>query len=465
MRKWVAAYGKFGLSGLYTSQRNTRGCYSAIDGDLLAKAKDLREELPSRSIKQVLHLLSTQGLDVSKVSKTTLNDYLNRLGAKKEKVYAQQGAYQRWQKEHINELWQSDCSDGIWLPDPTGLKKIKQTTLVTFIDDASRLCTHGEFYWSENLPSLLDCFSKAVLKYGRCGIIYSDNGSIYRSKHWKSVCAELGMQQQFAEKQQPAGKGKVERHYLTIQRGFYKEAQHSGLQTLEELNEFFAAWLHERYHLEEHQTLKQSPLARWEMEENTIERISVDTLIEALKFREKRRVDFKTALVKLNGTMYQASKTVAGEWIQARWQHVRDAQIEIWKDDIFVEMAHLFKPGSDIDYSKRPQRPRESSIPAILDSSKNYRKQLVARHKQVLPTQTRDEFLSQVEFVDLLQRLLGKSLEEGETAECAQMFQACAPFSSEFVENVVAGCIREKGSHRHIRVYLRRIQDTKQNLR
>ena len=88
-----------------------------------------------------------------------------------------------------------------------------------------------------------------------------------------------------------------ERHYLTIQRSFYKEAQHAGLQTLEELNEFFWAWLDERYHNETHSTLNQTPLARWQAEEQKIERVPLKLLAEALKLRVNRKVNFKTTLL------------------------------------------------------------------------------------------------------------------------------------------------------------------------
>ncbi|MBZ0189668.1 MAG: DDE-type integrase/transposase/recombinase [Candidatus Obscuribacterales bacterium] len=209
LRKWVAAHKKEGLAGLYHKRRKTRGQFKALDDEVLEAAKSLREEMNSRSINEILHHLSVAGMDVSKVSKTTLNKHLNRLGARKETPYSDQGAFQPWQKKHINLLWQGDCSDGIWLPDPTGLKQNKLTTLITFIDDCSRLCTHGEFYWGEKLINMLDCFSKAVYKRGKVIKIYTDNGSIYRSKQWKSTCAELGIERIFAEKNRPSGKDSI----------------------------------------------------------------------------------------------------------------------------------------------------------------------------------------------------------------------------------------------------------------
>jgi hypothetical protein len=53
---------------------------------------------------------------------------------------------------------------------------------VVFLDDYSRLVTHAEFYFTESLVNLLDCFKKALLKYGLPKRVYCDNGMIYVSR-------------------------------------------------------------------------------------------------------------------------------------------------------------------------------------------------------------------------------------------------------------------------------------------
>lgn len=465
LRNWTAQYKKDGLRGLYTKKRRTRGRFKAIEAEFLAAAEKLRREVRSRSVKQIMHQLSIDGFDVSKVSRTTLNLHLNRLGAKKEKPYAEKGAFQRWQKEHINELWQTDTSDGIWLPDPNGLKKVRQTSLVTFIDDASRLLLHGEFYWNEKLASLLDCFKKAVSKRGCCGEIYSDKGSIFKSKQWKSVCAELGIGQLFAE--EAPGKGKQERHYLTIQRSFYKEAQLSGIQTLEELNEFFHAWIDERYHREEHGTLKQAPLERWQKEEHIIERVSPEKLKEALKLRADRKVDYKTCLVQLNGMVYQASKELGGEKVQVRWEFDSNEEIEIWIDDELKERAKRFIAGANIDYSRRPEREVKPERGYVLESSKRYRLGLVAKQRgelYVAGTQKND-LLSEPEFLQLIEKQLARVLDDMEKEQCSLFCRNNYPLRRDLVETVLGQSIAEKGVQMHVKIYLRRIEDTQRKQR
>ena len=468
LREWVEEHKKQGLEGLYDKTRRKGEQFTAIDAEALEIAKSLREDLKSRSIKTILHqMATTHKIDVSKISKSTLNLYLNKLGARKEKDYSDKGAYQHFQKRNINVLWQSDCSDGIWLPDPSGLKKVKKTTLITFVDDASRMCTHGEFYWQARQQELFDCFGKATTKYGRVEKLYTDNGNIFRSKQWKSACAELGIGQVFSEVGQPSGRGKVERHYRTIQAGFYKEAQLSGLQTREELNEFFWFWLEECYHKAEHKTLKQTPLSRWQEEEAAIKRQDPEKLRQALKLRYHRPIDFKTSLINLDGRKYQASKEYAGERVLVRRRFDCIEEIEIWKDGDFVETARLFVAPADIDYSKRPDRQAKPPLGTVLESSKKYRLALVAkcRGKSSKPDPASDEFLAETEFSSILVKMLEKELDETERHQVREFYYKRCPLRRSFIESVLERCVTEKGTGMHIKLYLRRIEETQLKLR
>jgi len=263
LREWIARYRLYGFDGLLRLKRNDRGVHTAIPADLVSQAYVLRKELPTRSIKGILAHFRAKKIDVGGVAKTTLNRYLNNLGVPKEKVQGQKGVFQRWQKEHANELWQADTSAGVWLPSPTNPKEYKQTRLISFIDDATRVCPHAEFYFDEQLPSLIDCFRKAMLKRGKPEILLADNAFIYHSRAMKLACSQLGIEPKFCKAYDPPGKGKVEKSYGTIKAGFYKEAEHAGLRSLDDLNKFWFAWLTREYHHAEHSALgKLTPIQR-----------------------------------------------------------------------------------------------------------------------------------------------------------------------------------------------------------
>ena len=127
LRTWLARHRKDQLKGLQNRRHETLGVMKSLDEQVLMQAKGLRERMRTRSIQDILVHLKMKGHDVSRISATTLNRHLNRVGATKEKNHTERGAYQHFAKEHINQLWQTDCTDGIWLPDPLGLKMQRRT--------------------------------------------------------------------------------------------------------------------------------------------------------------------------------------------------------------------------------------------------------------------------------------------------------------------------------------------------
>jgi len=468
VNSWLARYAKEGLAGLEHRRHKRLGEMRALDEKLLNDAKELRERMGSRSIEDIrMHLKYVGKADISKVSASTLNRHLNRIGASKDKNYAERGTFQPWRKEHINQLWQSDCSDGIWLPDPTGLKELRQTTLITFIDDASRYCVHGQFFWTEQLVDLLNCMRTALLARGKTSTFYTDNGSIYTAKDFAQICAQLGIKLRHSEAYQPSGKGKQERHYLTIQMRFYKEAQKSGLATLPELNEFFWAWLDECYHKVKHRSIGMTPLERWQMEEGLVQRISFEQLHEAMQLQVRRKIDNRTALIRLNGKHYQASKHLAGQRVQVRWPFDDESAVNIFRDRVFVERAELYVAKPDIDYAKRPQRQVRKEEPKVLECSKKFRSALVAKFRHQRPPEetSRLGVLTEREFIYVVEQSLCRVLDEAEKCILAKSYKRLFPMDAEFVERSLLRAKAGKGERMHVGFYVKCMEEFKQQRR
>ncbi len=74
-------------------------------------------------------------------------------------------------KAHANELWQADRMFGPYVSHGAG--KV-QSKLIAFIDDASRVCCHGEFFLAENTEMLLKGFKSALYKRGLREALYVD---------------------------------------------------------------------------------------------------------------------------------------------------------------------------------------------------------------------------------------------------------------------------------------------------
>jgi transposase InsO family protein len=461
IREWIARYRLHGLPGLRRMVRKDRGVLKALSVEVAGEAYRLREELRTRSISGILAHLRVKSIDADKISKTTLNRYLNNVGLEREKIKAEKGTFQRWQKEHANDLCQADTSGGVWIPDPRNPKVLKQTRLVSFIDDATRVCTHAEFYWDEQLPSLLDCFRKALLKRGKPRRLLCDNAFIYHSRALKSACARLGIELSFCKEYFPEGKGKVEKHYGTIKSRFYEEAKHAGLGSLEELNKFWFAWLTREYHRSNHSALGMTPVQRWSIDEEKgfVERVSVEQVRRALMINEKRKAHIRTSLIRLKNRTFQLAPEMAGKTVNILYEPFKlDDHVEVWLDGAFVQVAHEVRPEANIDFSRKPERRRErKQNHAVLLSSRDYKNALMSAHEGEA-IGVRDEYMAQTEFEEMAVRLLERDVTPDESEFLSKFFAENIPLKTKRTEYLFSQVVNAKGTKLHVRSYCQNLK-------
>lgn len=460
--EWLKRYREKGFEGLHDAIRGTFGQCRAIPEEVLRTAAELRLQEPALSIAQIFELLPHAGLDdavdLGQISDCTLNRQLNRRGARRNAGVNEDGSYQRREEKFVNDVWQGDTSDGPWLPDPVNPKLIKKTYLISFIDDASRFIPHAQFYWDTQLPSLLDCFRKALLKRGKPIRTYCDNAWIYHSTTLRLLCAELNIRPSFSQKKRPPGRGKVERHIRTVQEGFMKIAEHADIRTIDELNQFFFAWISGKYHKSEHSELgKLSPLERWRMDKDRIERVSPAEIRRGLMLRCNRQVNRKTATIRLDNAHYQASVNLAGEKVEIRY-HFNDAsEIEIWQRGRMLEVAKPVVVGTDIDFTRRPKRAQEARKKGeVHPAFKSYRLALTggrAPESVAIP----GSLLAEAEFVRLFEEILKRELSESEDNSLRRFFEKYAPFEKDSTKQMLEMIVEAAGARQHLRVYCERL--------
>jgi hypothetical protein len=66
--------------------------------------------------------------------------------------------------KHANQLWQADTLFGPYVASGTAGRR--QTRLIAFLDDASRVLCHGEFFFEENVDTLVQALRAAFYKRG-----------------------------------------------------------------------------------------------------------------------------------------------------------------------------------------------------------------------------------------------------------------------------------------------------------
>lgn len=464
LRQWVHRYRhRGGFAGLQDSVRKDSGNCRAISAELLLRAEQLRQELPSRSVRTIISILEQEGFkQAGALANSTLTRHLKLRGLTRQRLTQGSGDYQHFVKDRANALWQSDTAHGVWLPDPSNPKKVKRTKLILFVDDASRLVLHAQFYWDEQLPSLIDCFRKALMKRGKPRKLLFDNGFIYHSTSIKQMCAELGIEISFCQPFSPSTKGKCERLILTLKSRFVPEAQLAGFTRLEDLNAFLFAWLSKEYHRRVHSSLNgMTPLERWRQDAQHMQQVSPEQIKRALMLRTTRRVHVRTGLISLESRTYQASSRLAGQTVEVRWHAGDEREVEVWAQGKRVEICKRIVPGSNIDFSRKHISDQERGNHAPLSSSKNYARKLMESHRgeTALTTQQAlsNEYLSQEELQSLFLQHLQHELSPEEVSMVTEFFLQRSPLLKQQVIAILSAAVSAKGTDRHLRYYFEQL--------
>jgi putative transposase len=457
VRHWLQKYRKHGFKGLFDEFRSDRGKCKAIPDDLLQKAEELRREEPGRSVRTIMEILKQLNIATGSLRERTVARQLTVRGATKKLLKKGAGSYRRWEQLHANDLWHGDTSHGIWLRDPENPNKAKKTKFIVFVDDASRLCTHGEFYLDEQLPRLLDCFGKALLKNGRpCRLLF-DNAFIYHSTSMATMCAELGSEISFCRPRAPQGKGKVERFIKTVQDSFMTEANRAGVQSLHELNAMFNGWL-ENYHNRLHSELDgKTPKERWKEDMARISLVTEAELRRALMLRATRKVHINTATVSVDGKDYQASTDLAGQEVEVRWHPQQTESVELWMLGEFIEVAPAFRIKPWVE--PRAQQEKEDAPGTPTASSKMLMQSLQANQSDdsVVPINS-SNLLACTEFVKLFRDALERELVQEELNSLGVVFARLAPLRRDVVATSLQRSIQVKGGELHLRFYLEQLE-------
>ncbi|HQZ29533.1 MAG TPA: DDE-type integrase/transposase/recombinase [Verrucomicrobiales bacterium] len=218
-------------------------------------------------------------------------------------------------KAHANEMWQSDTLHGPYL---TIEGKAMKTYLICFIDDASRVIPHGEFYLADSTPRLIDCFQSALFKRGVPRSIYVDNGSNYSSKEFSLICARLGIQLIHTPVRDGAAKGKIERFFRTVRDQFLVRNL-ADIRTLKQLNARFLDWVEDIYHQREHSTLGMKPLDRLGLDLSRQRFLTPSPFNKELFYLEESRNVRADNTFNLKGRRYEAPRDLRHRKIEVRF--------------------------------------------------------------------------------------------------------------------------------------------------
>ncbi len=219
-----------------------------------------------------------------------------------------------WSKQYANQLWQADTMFGPFIKHHG--QNIR-TKLIAFIDDASRVVTHAEFFLNENVDTLIQAIKSALYKRGIPEQLYVDNGSIYTSKEIRLICARLGILLSHTPIRDGAAKGKIERFFRTVRMNFL--CRNLSLDSIEKLNQQFTLWLEENYNAKEHSTIGMKPIDRFGLDLKRIRFLSPNPAHEEIFFCEENRKVKKDNTFNFKNKRFEAPANLRQKQIQIRF--------------------------------------------------------------------------------------------------------------------------------------------------
>jgi transposase InsO family protein len=224
-------------------------------------------------------------------------------------------------KAHANEMWQADTLYG---PHVKINGTPVQTRLIAFLDDASRVCCHGQFFPAENVDTLIESFRAAFYKRGVPHALYVDNGSIYSSKEILQICARVGCLLHHTPVRDGAAKGKIERFFRTVRDQFL--ARDLDLSSLEALNRQFTQWVEEHYNAQVHSILGMSPLDRYALDRKWVRFLPPNEANDELFFVEEERHVRADNTFAFKSLRFEAPRHLPDRTIHIRFQRSRPVE-------------------------------------------------------------------------------------------------------------------------------------------
>jgi putative transposase len=157
VRRWLSEYRRFGLDGLKRKSRNDKGDSRRLNPDIAQSIKELKSIYPHKTATAIYtELLAGGFLGSPPISLSTVQRFLRKFDCHCQPDIERK----RFVFEFANDCWQTDVLIGPYLL-IDGKKRC--TYLIAFLDDASRLLVHGQFFFEENSASLQSVLKQAIL--------------------------------------------------------------------------------------------------------------------------------------------------------------------------------------------------------------------------------------------------------------------------------------------------------------
>jgi len=318
IQTWYYRYKNHGITGMTPSGRSDKGVPRKITPEELLEA--INQALPHFRNKHftrmnIFRFCIEHGLlSRNQVSQTSFYRMIREYDLLKPDADHNKRRL-AFSMQYANQLWQADTMFGPYVKDGNAHKQAK---LIAFLDDASRVLCHGEFFFEENVDSLVKSLKAAFYKRGIPEQMYVDNGSIYSCQEITLICARIGCILRHTPVRDASAKGKVERFFRTVRDRFL--TRQLDLSSLGALNRAFAAWAEDEYNAHEHSAIGLKPIDRFGMDLKRIRFLPPSEANDELFFAEETRTVKKDNTFSFKNVRFETPVDLRGKKISIRYE-------------------------------------------------------------------------------------------------------------------------------------------------
>jgi putative transposase len=320
--RWITARRAGGFDALVPAPRQ---CAPRTDAQVVELAVGLKKENPARTAAQVRRVLIAQ-LGWAPSERAIQRWFEAReLRARPDGQPPQ--AYGRFEARKVNEIWTADLMNG---PKVAG----KATYLAGIVDDHSRFLTGHQFVRRTDAVRFAGVLREAISRHGVPAQLYTDNGSCFADVSLRRTCAMLGIKLTHSQPGRPAGRGKIERVFETIQQQFQVEVTGGGdparhqVTSLEELNDLLDHWVRQEYHQRVHSETGEAPQARYAAAGQAA--LPDPAALKAAFCWSAVRLVRKTATVELEGNVYSVDPFLVGRKVELVFSPFDLTELQVW---------------------------------------------------------------------------------------------------------------------------------------
>lgn len=317
IERWYYLWNRGGIEALAPKIRRDKN-QTKLSEPVKTALLAIKRDNQARSLNTLVAMVEGTGL-IAKggLARATVHRFL-QLNSLSKRTVADAATIERrsFVAKYSGDIWQGDVLHGPKIQTPQGIRK---TYLVSLMDDASRLITHGQFCFGETAVDIENILKQAVLKRGIPRKLIVDNGAAYKSESLQSICARLSIRLIYCPAGEPEGKGKLERYHRTFRELFLNEINLQSIKNLDDLNARLWVWIENIYHQRIHSGLdgKMTPLERFRQDLvhiRPLDRQSASKIDDIFYHRVLRLVR-KNGTVSWEGKFYEVPYELCGKTI------------------------------------------------------------------------------------------------------------------------------------------------------